>query len=87
MISSIDFSAPCGFLLICSAYYAADFGQEFEKGVYRAGTNVARCTFVIGTIDRRYRETTVVGAGIAGMLAAYVHHPRAHPVWQLHWSD
>ena len=27
---------------------------------------------MIGTLDKRYREITIVGAGIAGMLAAYV---------------
>ena len=26
---------------------------------------------MLGTLDQRYREVTIVGAGIAGMLAAY----------------
>ena len=35
---------------------------------------------MIGTIDRRYREATVVGAGIAGMLAAYALDKRGYRV-------
>jgi len=35
---------------------------------------------VIGTLDQRYREATIVGAGIAGMLAAYALDKRGYRV-------
>lgn len=35
---------------------------------------------MIGTLDRRYREVTIVGAGIAGMLAAYSLDQRGYEV-------
>jgi len=35
---------------------------------------------MIGTLDRRYREVTIVGAGIAGMLAAYALDQRGYRV-------
>jgi oxygen-dependent protoporphyrinogen oxidase len=35
---------------------------------------------LIGTLDQRYREATVVGAGIAGMLAAYALDKRGYRV-------
>ena len=35
---------------------------------------------LIGTLDRRYREVTIVGAGIAGMLAAYALDKRGYCV-------
>jgi oxygen-dependent protoporphyrinogen oxidase len=35
---------------------------------------------VIGKLDQRYREATIVGAGIAGMLAAYVLDKRGYCV-------
>jgi oxygen-dependent protoporphyrinogen oxidase len=35
---------------------------------------------VIGTLDQRYREATIVGAGIAGMLAAYALDRRGYRV-------
>jgi protoporphyrinogen/coproporphyrinogen III oxidase len=35
---------------------------------------------LIGTLDQRYREATIVGAGIAGMLAAYVLDQRGYRV-------
>ena len=35
---------------------------------------------MIGNLDQRYREVTVVGAGIAGMLAAYALDQRGHRV-------
>jgi oxygen-dependent protoporphyrinogen oxidase len=41
---------------------------------------------MIGTLDRRYREVTIVGAGIAGMLAAYTLDQRGYRV-TLHEKD
>jgi len=35
---------------------------------------------MIGTLDKRYREVTIVGAGIAGMLAAYALDKRGYRV-------
>jgi oxygen-dependent protoporphyrinogen oxidase len=35
---------------------------------------------VIGTLDQRYREATIVGAGVAGMLAAYALDKRGYRV-------
>ena len=35
---------------------------------------------MIGTLDQRYREATIVGAGIAGMLAAYTLDKRGYRV-------
>jgi oxygen-dependent protoporphyrinogen oxidase len=35
---------------------------------------------VIGTLDQRYREVTIVGAGIAGLLAAYALDKRGYRV-------
>jgi oxygen-dependent protoporphyrinogen oxidase len=35
---------------------------------------------LIGTLDQRYREATIVGAGIAGMLAAYTLDKRGYRV-------
>lgn len=35
---------------------------------------------MIGTLDQRYREVTIVGAGIAGMLAAYALDKRGYRV-------
>src|SRR5437763_16525961 len=35
---------------------------------------------LIGTLDQRYREVTIVGAGIAGMLAAYSLDQRGYHV-------
>src|SRR5204862_5747073 len=35
---------------------------------------------LIGTLDQRYREVTIVGAGIAGMLAAHALDQRGYRV-------
>ena len=35
---------------------------------------------MLGTLDQRYREVTIVGAGIAGMLAAYALDQRGYRV-------
>src|SRR5947207_10535071 len=35
---------------------------------------------LIGTLDQRYREATIVGAGIAGMLVAYALDKRGYRV-------
>src|SRR5205085_7966914 len=37
-------------------------------------------SLLIGTLDQRYREATIVGAGIAGMLAAYALDQRGYRV-------
>ncbi len=41
--------------------------------------NTGGCA-LIGTLDQRYREATIVGAGIAGMLAAYTLDRRGYRV-------